>query len=161
LQVEARHVSEANIAKSYHDVKLLAADERLLLAQALWAKVDAFLESRGRAELGALEDCLPFMDGLKKRGTHTGHDSNINKILNQSTHRSHQIKSNPTHKTGPNARAVKEAVGRPGARRHLRDLQRRVAICHEAFRCVYIWFRIVDGRPGLPWGGGGGFARNQ
>jgi len=34
-------------------VKLLAADERLLLAQALWAKVDAYLESRGRAELGA------------------------------------------------------------------------------------------------------------
>ena len=34
-------------------MKLLAADERLLLAQALWAKVDAYLESRGRAELGA------------------------------------------------------------------------------------------------------------
>lgn len=50
--MEARHVSEENVRGSYHDVKLLAADERLLLAQALWVKVDAFLQSRGTAELG-------------------------------------------------------------------------------------------------------------
>lgn len=46
-------MSEGSVRRDYHDVKLLAADERLLLAQALWAKVDAFLESRGPRELGA------------------------------------------------------------------------------------------------------------
>lgn len=55
------------------------------------------------------------------------------------------IGSNPT--IGPNARAVKEAVGRSHARQRLGDLQRKVAICHEAFRCVF-WLMIggiVDG----------------
>lgn len=54
-------MSEASIQQDYHDVKILAADERLLLAQALWVKVDAYLESRAVGELGA--SCLMFVGG--------------------------------------------------------------------------------------------------
>lgn len=46
-------MSEGSVRKDYHDVKILAADERLLLAQALWVKVEGFLSSHAVGELGA------------------------------------------------------------------------------------------------------------
>ena len=51
--MEARHVAEGNVRASFHHVKILAADERLLLAQALWARVDAFLAARPAEDMGA------------------------------------------------------------------------------------------------------------
>ena len=135
-------MSEGSVRGDYHDVKILAADERLLLAQALWVKVEGFLSSHAVGELGTSTSfVVAFVACGYVEGRGDGWRDGIER--SPQSFNTLRLPIMPSSPAGPNARAVRAAVGRPRARRRLADLQRKVAVCHEAFRCVVVFCRMV------------------